>query len=35
MLHQAEIIQEKILLLLSKTSMKKAGTILNLPNDSI
>ena len=32
---KAEIIQEKIPLLLSKTPLKKAGSVLNLQNDSI
>ena len=32
---KAEIVQEKIPLLLSKTSLKKAGTVLNLQNDNI
>ena len=31
----AEIVKEKIPLLLSKTSLKKAGTVLNLKNDKI
>ena len=32
---KAEIVQEKIPLLLSKTSFKKGGTVLNLQNDNI
>ena len=32
---KAEIIQEKIPLLLSKTSLEKAGTVLDLQNDSM
>ena len=30
---QAEIVQEKVPLLLSKTSLKKSGTVLNVQND--